>query len=403
MTSKRIFTGLLALLITLTIGVPSGAGEKASIKKIRRMVHNGTVILLGEAGERLVSINADRRFVPASIIKILTSMIAWDILGESFRFSTGFYTNKYGDLAIKGFGDPFLVSDEIRIIAQQLKNRGVNQINRIVLDHSYFTDNLSIPGLSKTSNPYDAINGALVVNFNTIHIQKEASGKVVSAEAETPLTPLAIEKAAAISTGRTERINLSARKTDCNRYAGELFSAIFKEQGIKITHESIGETTVDEVWQERYMHRNSRTLAAVLRGLLEYSNNFISNQVFLVAAGASDRENPVTLKKSRQLFENYIRTRLMIDADELTMVEGSGISRSNLVTGNVMISILEQFKSHADLLSSKDGHPLKSGTLTGVYNYAGYIKTSRGLRPFVIMLNQKKNYRDAIFALLVSF
>jgi D-alanyl-D-alanine carboxypeptidase/D-alanyl-D-alanine-endopeptidase (penicillin-binding protein 4) len=71
--------------------------------------------------------------------KILTAMIARDLLGETFRFSTGFYTNEHADLAIKDFGDPFLVSDEIRIIAKHLKNSGVTRINRIMLDHSYFT------------------------------------------------------------------------------------------------------------------------------------------------------------------------------------------------------------------------------------------------------------------------
>jgi D-alanyl-D-alanine carboxypeptidase/D-alanyl-D-alanine-endopeptidase (penicillin-binding protein 4) len=170
MKPERLLAGLLALLISVMISTPLQATEKASLRKIRSMVHNGSVILMSETGERLVSINADRLFVPASIIKIVNAMIALDLLGEAFRFSTGLYTNEYGDLAIKGFGDPFLVSDEIRIIARQLKKNGVSRINRIMLDHSYFTDDLSIPGLSKTSNPYDAINGALVVNFNTIHV-----------------------------------------------------------------------------------------------------------------------------------------------------------------------------------------------------------------------------------------
>ena len=403
MKPKQLLAGLITLLMLVMIASPLQATEKASLRKIRSLVHNGSVVLTSETGERLVAINADRRFVPASIIKILTAMIARDLLGETFRFSTGFYTNTQGDLAIKGFGDPFLVSDEIRIIAQHLKNSGVTQINRIMLDHSYFTDDLSIPGLSKTSNPYDAINGALVVNFNTIHVKKEASGNVVSAEAETPLTPLVITKAAGTSRGNTERINLSARKADCNRYAGEIFSAIFREQGITITHDFIGEVTVDASWQQRYLHRNSRALDEVLRGLLQYSNNFIANQLFLAAPQASDSDTGATLQKSRRLFENYIRTRLNTDANELIMVEGSGISRGNLVTGNVMISILDRFKSHADLLTPKDGHPVKSGTLTGVYNYAGYIKTAGGLRSFVIMLNQQKNHRDAILALLASF
>lgn len=403
MKLKRLTACLLTLLTLVLAGSPLQAAENESLRKIRSMVQNGSVVLTSETGERLVSINAGRRFVPASIIKIVTAMIARDLLGETFRFSTGFYTNEHGDLAVKGFGDPFLVSDEIRIIARQLKSRGVSRINRIMLDHSYFAEDLSIPGLSKTGNPYDAINGALVVNFNTIHVRKEMSGKVVSAEAETPLTPLATAKAAAIPRGKTDRINLSASKADCNRYAGELFTAIFREQGITVNHDAIGEAAVDASWRQCYLHRNSRSLDDVLQGLLQYSNNFIANQLFLAAPQASGSAVKATLQKSRRLFENDLRTRLHIGADELIMVEGSGISRDNRITGDVMISILERFKPRAGLLAPKDGHPVKSGTLAGVYNYAGYIRTAKGLRPFVILLNQQKNHRDAILALLASF
>jgi D-alanyl-D-alanine carboxypeptidase/D-alanyl-D-alanine-endopeptidase (penicillin-binding protein 4) len=403
MKPKRLIAGTLTLLALLMAGSPLQATEETTLRKIRSLVQNGSVMLTSETGERLVWINADKRFVPASIIKIVTAMIARDLLGDEFRFSTGFYTNARGDLAIKGFGDPFLISDEIRIIAQQLRNSGVSRFNRIMLDQSYFAEDLAIPGLSKTSNPYDALNGALVVNFNTIQVQKRLSGKIVSAEQETPLTPLAAAKATAIARGKTGRINLSANKADCNRYAGELFAAIFREQGITIAHDAIGETAVDAAWQLRYMHRNPRALTDVLHGLLQYSNNFIANQIFLAIPQASDTATPASLQKSRRLFENHIRTRLDVADGELIMVEGSGISRGNRVTGNVMISILERFKPHAELLTPKDGHPIKSGTLTGVYNYAGYIRTGKGLRSFVIMLNQGKNHRDAILALLTNF
>jgi D-alanyl-D-alanine carboxypeptidase/D-alanyl-D-alanine-endopeptidase (penicillin-binding protein 4) len=402
MKPKWILSGLLALLAIVLIGAPVHASEKETLRKIRRMVQNGSVVLASETGERIVAINADRIFIPASIIKILTVLIAFERLGDDFRFSTGLYTNDRGDLAIKGFGDPFLVSDEIRLIAQQLKNRGISRINRIRLDQSYFADDLAIPGLSKTNNPYDALNGALVVNFNTIHVQKETSGKMVAAEPETPLTPLAIAKADTVARGKTERINLSSQKVDCNRYAGELFTAIFREQGIETADESTGNVIVDATWQECYLHRNSRPLGDVLRGLLEYSNNFIANQIFLALPQASDGDTPATMDKSRRMFENHIRTRLRIAPGDLIVVEGSGISRGNRMTGNAMISILEQFKPHAGLLAPKDGHLLKSGTLTGVYNYAGYIKTERGLRSFVIMLNQDKNRRDAILKLLAT-
>jgi D-alanyl-D-alanine carboxypeptidase/D-alanyl-D-alanine-endopeptidase (penicillin-binding protein 4) len=403
MKPKWLLVGLFAIWVVVLIGVPVQAAEKEILRQIQRRVQNGSVMLMSETGRRLLAINTDRTFVPASIIKILTAMAAMDILGEDYRFSTGFYTNDRGDLAIRGFGDPSLVSDEIRLIAQQLKSKGLRRISRIRLDHSYFADDLAIPGLSKTNNPYDALNGALVVNFNTIHVQKEVSGNIVSAEAETPLTPLAIVKANALARGKTERINLSSQKADCNRYAGELFAAVFREQGIAVADAVIDSVIVDATWREIYLHRNSRPLTDVLRGLLEYSNNFIANQIFLALPQASGLVEQGTMHESRLLVENYVRTRLRLAADELSVVEGSGISRGNRMTGEAMITMLERFKPHAGLLPTKERYFLKSGTLTGVYNYAGYIKTEYGLRSFVIMLNQGNNHRDAILRLLAAF
>ena len=42
---------------------------------------------------------------------------------------------------------------------------------------------------------------------------------------------------------------------------------------------------------------------------------------------------------------------------------------------------------------------MKTGTLRDVYSLAGYLDTERRLY-FVIILNQKNNYRDNILALI---
>ena len=396
----RIFTS--AIVITLVGISASHARQKEPVSKIKKYVTSGSVMLNDESGNPLISINPDKLFVPASIIKVLTSMIALDFLGKEYRFRTECYTNSRSDLIIKGYGDPFFVSDEIRLFAEKLKESGVTEINTIVLDHSYFSSDLSIPGISQTSNPYDALNGALVVNFNTVNIIKEASGKVASAEEETPITPLAVEKGKDIAAGTKTRINLSANRSDCSRYAGELLQAIFREKGIAIMEDDIGEATINTSKKPAFVYENSRKLPEVLTGLLKYSNNFIANQIFL-EIGARRSGSPATMQKSRAVFEQYIHSTLGIPENELVMVEGSGISRSTMVTGRVMISIMERFRPHAGLLTPKNGHPVKSGTLKGVHNYAGYITTGKGLRPFVIMLNQEKNHRDIIMKLLAEF
>lgn len=392
----------VSLLIVFTMFIAIYAQSNTSLAKIKKLVKSGSVVMNDESGERILSINEDQNFVPASIIKILTSQIAIDLLGEDYRFETEFFTNDKSDLIVKGHGDPFLISDEIRLIADNLKKNGIESINSIYLDHSYFTSDLTIPGVSKSNDPYNALNGATVVNFNTINVKKDKSGKITSGEPETPLTPLAKRKANVIIPGTTQRINLSDNRSDCHRYAGELFIEIFKEKGIAVKNSEVSKLQADNSWRLVYTHKNSRTISEVIKGLLKYSNNYIANQIFL-EIGATKEGTPASLEKGKKIFEKYIHDRLNITSEELKMVEGSGISRSNMISGNIMVEIMERFKSNAELLSLKKGHYVKSGTLTGVYNYAGYIKTEEGLRSFSIITNQNENYRDSILKLLSEY
>ncbi len=393
---------LLVFISLLSISTINAETQENIKKQIFSLIQKGSILLNDENGKTLISHNPNEMLVPASIIKILTSYIALDVLGKNYSFKTQFYADGDNNLTIKGWGDPFLVSEEVEGITNTIKQRGLIDIKQIYLDHSVFAPIITIPGVSKTSNPYDAINGALVVNFNTINIKKDAQGKVLSGEPETPLTPLAIKKAKVIRTGTKQRINLSGSKADGLQYVGELFSVFFAQAGIPVVNKALAREPFPSTGNLFYTHHNSRNLATVIKGLLKYSNNFIANQIFLTI-GAEKKGYPATLEKSQSFFENYIKTKMNLTEQELVMCEGSGISRNNKITGNVMMHIMEEFRGSADLLSKKRGALAKSGTLDGVSNYAGYIKTGKGLRPFVIILNQKSINRDKILDLLVEY
>ena len=379
------------------------ADNKENIKQeIRKLIHNGSLVLNDERSNTLISINSETLFVPASIIKIITSYIAIDILGINYKFRTEFYKDKDQNLAIKGWGDPFFISEEIDSIANRLKNLGIKYINKIYLDNSVFAPLVSIPGVSKTLNPYDALNSALVVNFNTINIKKDKQGKIYPGEAETPLTPLSISKGCAIQPGSTQRINLSYSKDECLQYVGELVTAIFKKHGIVIKNNTYIFAPVTKKWNLIHVHKNSKSITTVLEGLLKYSNNFIANQILLTIS-AERKGTPATIENGREIFTHYMNTKLNIPSTKFAISEASGISRSNKITGNTMMIIMEKFRKYADLLSCSNDIYSKSGTLTGVYNYAGYIKTPSGLYPYVLMLNQEQNYRDKILSLLADY
>ena len=394
--------GIWALWLWLAFHVPLSvfADNRADIsREIAVLVDVGTVMLHTEESQPVFSHHADARLIPASLMKILSSWISIGLLGKEYRFHTEFYVDDRNNLLIRGLGDPFLISEEIAEIARGFKQKGLSQINRIVLDRSAFSPDIKIPGISNTLSPYDALNGALVVNFNTLNLGRDPTGIVFSAEKETPLTPLAKNKGKMIPIGKTERMNLTDEPIESLQYAGELFQHFFKNQGIAVVHSDIGYEAVSPRWSLYHIHRNGKTLEMILSGLLKYSNNYIANQIFLII-GALKYGYPTDLTKARKVFQSVIRKELQTNADELIFDEASGLSRNNVMTGKVMMRVLEKFRPHAYLLTESSGTLIKSGTLTGVYNYAGYFKTKKGLRPFVIMLNQKRNHRDKILKIL---
>ncbi|MDT8445710.1 MAG: D-alanyl-D-alanine carboxypeptidase [bacterium] len=367
-------------------------------------VQNGAVLLLDEQGKTLLAHRAETALVPASSIKILTSLITAEQLGLDFRCRTEFFKDAQGRLGIKGFGDPYLISEEIALIAAELIKRGETSFSGLQLDSSAFEVPAKAPGTTATLNPYDALNGALAVNFNSLMIRRDAAGKVHSAEEVTPLTPMAQQKGLALKPGFADRINLTDRPEEAQQYVGELFRAIFLREGIEIN----GETQIEPLgasFKPLMRHYNSRKLPVMLEGMLRYSNNYIANQLFLIT-GAEASGWPAERSKALAAFRQAVQKRFSPTAEEFRLVEASGISRENHVTGQFLVQVLEAFKPHYLLLHPHkrlEGVYLKSGTLTGVYNFAGYFKTAKGLRPFVLFLNQPQNRRELVLERLKAF
>ena len=72
------------------------------------------ILLADPAGHVIYEDNADLAFIPASTLKVLTSLTALDLLGPGFHFKTDFFLDNDGNLKIKGWGDPMLTSRKSR-------------------------------------------------------------------------------------------------------------------------------------------------------------------------------------------------------------------------------------------------------------------------------------------------
>lgn len=388
---RRVFFLSLALCLALPVSLWAGAGQS-----LESLVENGGLIVTRN-GAIVYEHNADRQFMPASVQKIGTALAAIKILGKDYRFSTRLYFSSDRDLYIQGLADPLLVSEEVSKIVTALRGRGVLAIRNIHVDASACQLENQTDGGTNTLNPYDAQNSCLAVNFNTISLIKGADGSVRSGEEQTPTLPLMRELAQGLPRG-AQRINATATSDQSLRYAGELFAAMFRKQGVTVSG-TIIPASAPEGLKPVYEHTSSKTLDEVLTELLKYSNNFTANQLFL-AIGAKQYGWPATWDKGQRAMTAFYRNELGLSEKDIVVREGSGLSRQNRVTPRAMLAILEAFKPHADLLPFENNCLRKSGTMTGVYGYAGYFAGERGLDSFVLLLNQPKNTRNQVLELL---
>ena len=371
--TARLFAFACALLL---LPPPALAGAK---EKVAALAPSALVLVVDEKGNELIAQNADRPFVPASVTKIVTAWLAMEVLGGDYRFETKFYLDKDRVLYVRGGGDPFLISEELAPLAQELVAAiGKEPITGIVLDASYYPSDLRIPGIEDSSESYDALNSALAVNFNTIAAVRKGN-KVSSAEKQTPITPIAVSQFRARGPNGRGRISLAQDPAVSLQYAGELIAAFIEQAGGNVK----GKITTGMVPADLkpvYVHK-SRTLSEILVQLLIASNNYIANQVFLEIGGTLG--GSVSLEKSLKVANQMLAANGLADA--IYLEEGSGISRNDHFTARGLAKVLELFAPHANLLHGHDGGMNKTGTMTGVHTLAGYADTkSHGRVRFVI-------------------
>jgi D-alanyl-D-alanine carboxypeptidase/D-alanyl-D-alanine-endopeptidase (penicillin-binding protein 4) len=382
----------LLLFALLVLPAQALAGIK---EKVAALAPSGLVLVMDADGKELVVQNADRPFVPASVTKIVTAWLAMEVLGGDYRFQTRFYLDDHRVLYVHGGGDPFLISEELALLAPELVAAvGKAPLTGIVLDASYYPADLRIPGIEDTNESYDALNSALAVNFNTIYAVRRGK-RVRSAERQTPITPLAIKQYRARGPNGRGRISLAQDPAVSLQYAGELLAAFIARAGGSVKGK-LSTGSVPAGLAPVYVHRQSRPLSEILHELLVGSNNYTANQVFLEIGG--DRQGgPVSLKKSLKVTNEILAAHGLAGAVHLE--EGSGISRNDRFTARGLAKVLNLFAPHADLLRRGRGALYKTGTLNGVRTLAGYTNTSKhGQVRFVISL--KGNNGELRFRLL---
>jgi len=392
MDSLRL-VALWAVLFVLALLSFDRQVALAACRSIPGLAPQSAYAVADARGRIVEGCNLDRPMVPASILKIATVSSALHILGPDYRFQTEFFLDPEQNLIIKGYGDPSLTSEEVAQVIDQLSRLGLHRVGQVIVDDSSFALEHQVPGQAQSDNPYDAPIGPLSVNFNALPFVRTASG-IKSDEPQTPTLPLMAELGRAYPPGRY-RINICSGRCRVEermaRYSGELFIALMRRQGIEVAGYG-GRGRVSAQDRLFYRHFSRQNVTEISQSLLHYSSNYMANLLFLTC-GAVRSGYPVTWDKARRVAQQQLQQTMGGDAALITQIEGAGLSRENQVTARAMLHLLHAFREDKDLLNQEHGVAMKTGTLTGVYNLAGYLENGDA---FVILLTQKANTRTAI-------
>lgn len=402
-----------------------------------------------ERNKTLYSVNSNRLFAPASNVKLLTTAMALKRLRPEYRFKTGLYATTpvggetlRGDIFIKGFGDPNLVSEQMWLLVKELKNIPLRKVHGdIIADASFFDNNLRVKTWKKGGvEAYNAPLGALSFNFNTVtvHInpgEKPGDRPVVVVDpniefirVDNRARTVSKSKRSRLIVNRIDRgghneITISgvvsvnhARETyylNITRpayYAASVFKEYLRQEGVEVT----GKVRVGFVPEGAYeiLSHSSMPLSLILRGLNKFSNNFVAEQI-LKTIGADIYGPPGTTLNGLRAMDEYMQS-LKYKPEGFSILDGSGLSRQNRLSPDQIVSVFQDM--YADLgvypefisalgVMGRDGNVLKrmnghnsaerarvkTGTLNSVSALSGYFQSADGERfAFSILMNDLK-------------
>ncbi|HSD68108.1 MAG TPA: D-alanyl-D-alanine carboxypeptidase/D-alanyl-D-alanine-endopeptidase [Woeseiaceae bacterium] len=402
-----------------------------------------------ETGEPALAWNEDQPRNPASVAKLLTTLVALDTLGPSYRWKTEVYLHGAvedgkleGDLQLKGYGDPFLVTERVWQMLRQIRQRGIKDIEGdLLLDDSYFrvepVDPAEFDG--EPLRAYNVQPNALLTNFKVVRyiFEPDPASKAVRVTLDPALDNLQVINKLSRVNGRCygyqrgititpneshDRFVLSGRFPDgCKSYAMDrtalghneftygLFKSIWQESGGSMSggwrNQVVPPGSTPDLTFE------SQPLSDVITMVNKHSNNVMARQLLYTLA-AETLGPPGTEQGGREVLQQWLETKDLHSPD-LKLDNGAGLSREARMTARQIAKLLRFAYSRQYMpeymsslsVSGLDGTlarrfqtgPLtgrahiKTGSLDHVSAIAGYLQSKSGDRYIVVAL---QNYPD---------
>jgi len=405
---------LLALLLsTMVWALPAGieiAIAKSHIPK------NDISLYIKEAGKDgriIAALHENKMRTPASVIKVLTIYAAILKLGFDYRWPTRFYsTGKikqgilYGDIIVKGYGDPTLSDKDLPDIISRIKAMGIRSIHgNIVIDRSYFrVGSRNTSGFDNhPHSPYNAMPDAMMFNerVSTICVVPNQN----SVTKKVPDSSYVIHN-------QLQRVNRPCR----GRYSWP--------------HVKIDDSkAVPEVWLKgkitgtlrlRQVPKNakilfthySESLENIVSVTAKKSNNLYARHLLLLL-GAKMYGAPATIEKGRRAVRVILKARGVLKHVIPHIDNGCGLSRESKLSARVLADVLDDAYERYGMrwmkilsIAGVDGTIkrrfrgtvvqnrawMKTGTLKYAKNIAGYVKSRSGrYYTVVILVNTHSN------------
>ncbi len=397
----------------------------------------GVVVQEVGASAPSLSANADASMNPASVMKLVTTFAALELLGPAYRWKTEVYLD--GDnLVLRGYGDPKLNYESFSMLLRALRGRGLREIRGdVLLDRSYFGPVADGRIDDDTFRPYNVAPDALLVNFKSLRFSflPEPERGAVRVFAEPALPGLEIVNTLKIvergcPEGRAFRDLIQAAfqsKPPRASFTGS-YPAACGERDLNVAlyvSEDYLAGMIRQLWAEMggswsgtvregaaspaarllYVH-DSAPLGVIVRDINKFSNNVMARQLYLTLAAEAGGA-PARPENALRAVRQWLVIK-KISAPELVIENGSGLSRIERISAASLAALLQaawrspvmpEFMASLPVVAtdgtmrkrlrgeSVAGHAhIKTGLLNDARSIGGYVLDRHGRRHVVVMI-----------------
>jgi D-alanyl-D-alanine carboxypeptidase/D-alanyl-D-alanine-endopeptidase (penicillin-binding protein 4) len=451
MISRWLFVVAAALSASPLAAEDSLPLPVQSAMNYRQLPHESLSVYVEdlESGEVLARWHDDVPRNPGSTIKLLTTLVALDVLGPTYTWQTDVFAigtikdgKLDGDLILRGNGDPFLVTERVWQLTQDIRRAGIREISGdLLLDDSYFDVTGYDPAAfdKQPLRAYNVAPNALLMNFKVVRYWFEPNPEEggVSVRVEPPLTNLRINNRLALANGSCRGYqrgiavssNTAMDETTfsgkfpqgCKLYAMDraamghrdyafgLFSTLWTESGGKLGGGWKAVVAPDDI--DAIVEFRSLPLADVITRVNKFSNNVMARQL-LHTLSAEVLGAPGTEAGGRKVVGDWLKNKGLAFS-EFAFDNGAGLSREARMSAKDFASMLRfawrqpympEYVSSMSI-AGLDGTlrnrmvngplqgmaHLKTGSLDHVAGIVGYLQARSGRRFAVVVLQNYDN------------